>query len=176
LLAHPCALECLLAFFVYIFISIFVYQVPFLLPLQIRSLWPCVAVFCSSHPQNGWRTVSGEPVLNDDLWRQLLGAVTSRSGNVRFVHVRGHIGEVPSPTKSCGVDRVIMFDLYMVSSGRCSYGAHLSFSFVYLHFCFVILILFSASRFSVVPFFPLPFPSYPFNLRLFVFLCCIFSL
>ena len=40
--------------------------------------------------RRGWRTASGGPVLNQDLWQQLEAA---RLPNLRLVHVRGHSGD-----------------------------------------------------------------------------------
>lgn len=40
----------------------------------------------------GWRTASGEPVKNRDLWERLATAVAAHT--VRWVWVRGHAGHV----------------------------------------------------------------------------------
>ncbi len=40
--------------------------------------------------RRGWRTASGGPVLNQDLWQQLEAA---RLPGLRLVHVRGHSGD-----------------------------------------------------------------------------------
>jgi len=40
--------------------------------------------------RNGWKTAARKPVLNDDLWRELLEAV--RAHQVRWVWVKGHAG------------------------------------------------------------------------------------
>ncbi len=40
--------------------------------------------------KNGWRTASGKPVLNQDLWEALDSA---RLSNVTFEHVKGHSGD-----------------------------------------------------------------------------------
>ena len=40
--------------------------------------------------RRGWRTASGGPVLNQELWQQLEAA---RLPDVRLVHVRGHSGD-----------------------------------------------------------------------------------
>lgn len=38
--------------------------------------------------QNGWKKADGKPVLNVDLWQQLLALV--RQHTVRFIKVKGH--------------------------------------------------------------------------------------
>lgn len=41
--------------------------------------------------QRGWRNAKGEPVANQDLWRDLVAAVVDeRPGEVRFRWVKGH--------------------------------------------------------------------------------------
>lgn len=40
--------------------------------------------------RNGWKTSTGSPVKNPDLWKELSGLVASR--NVRFTWVKGHAG------------------------------------------------------------------------------------
>ena len=40
--------------------------------------------------RNGWKTAARKPVLNDDLWRELLEAV--RPHRVEWVWVKGHAG------------------------------------------------------------------------------------
>ena len=40
--------------------------------------------------RNGWKTAARKPVLNDDLWRELLEAV--RLHEVKWVWVKGHAG------------------------------------------------------------------------------------
>ena len=40
--------------------------------------------------RNGWKTAARKPVLNDDLWRELLEAV--RPHRVKWVWVKGHDG------------------------------------------------------------------------------------
>ena len=40
--------------------------------------------------RNGWKTAARKPVLNDDLWRELLEAV--RPHRVKWVWVKGHAG------------------------------------------------------------------------------------
>ena len=40
--------------------------------------------------RNGWKTAARKPVLNDDLWRELLEAV--RPHEVKWVWVKGHAG------------------------------------------------------------------------------------
>lgn len=43
--------------------------------------------------RRGWRTASGEPVKNEDLWRALAGAVAARGkGGVEWRWVKGHAG------------------------------------------------------------------------------------
>jgi ribonuclease HI len=41
--------------------------------------------------RRGWRTAAKKPVLNDDLWKELL-ALTKRQKEVRFHWVAGHSG------------------------------------------------------------------------------------
>ncbi|HXZ82652.1 MAG TPA: ribonuclease H [Acidimicrobiales bacterium] len=42
----------------------------------------------------GWRNSRGEPVANQDLWRQLIGVVVDRRpGEITFRWVKGHAGE-----------------------------------------------------------------------------------
>ena len=44
--------------------------------------------------RNGWRTKSGDPVKNQDLWQALLAAVDTRpDGEVTFEWVKGHSGD-----------------------------------------------------------------------------------
>jgi ribonuclease HI len=42
--------------------------------------------------KNDWRSSSGKPVANRDLWEPLITAVTSR-GDVSFLKVKGHSGD-----------------------------------------------------------------------------------
>ena len=43
--------------------------------------------------KKGWKTSTGKPVLNPDLWQQL-DALNSASAIVRWQYVRGHAGNV----------------------------------------------------------------------------------
>lgn len=40
--------------------------------------------------KNGWKNASKKPVLNDDLWRELIGA--ARPHKIEWVWVKGHDG------------------------------------------------------------------------------------
>lgn len=40
--------------------------------------------------RNGWKTASKQPVKNEDLWRELLAAITPHQ--VRWQWIRGHAG------------------------------------------------------------------------------------
>lgn len=44
--------------------------------------------------QKGWRTSTGDPVLNADLWKELLPLVSARGkwGRVKWVRIPGHAG------------------------------------------------------------------------------------
>ncbi|MCX6819983.1 MAG: ribonuclease HI [Candidatus Adlerbacteria bacterium] len=43
---------------------------------------------------NGWVTQNKKPVLNRDLWEQLVSAVRDRSGKIAWEYVGGHVGIV----------------------------------------------------------------------------------
>lgn len=43
--------------------------------------------------KNGWRSSSNGPVVNQDLWEPLIKAVEDH-GNVKFIKVKGHSGNV----------------------------------------------------------------------------------
>lgn len=45
----------------------------------------------NSWKSNGWRTTGGQPVANQDLWRQVDHHV-NQHGNIRIEHVRAHNG------------------------------------------------------------------------------------
>lgn len=42
--------------------------------------------------QNGWRSSSGSPVANPDLWRELITLTQQNALKVVWIHVKGHIG------------------------------------------------------------------------------------
>lgn len=46
--------------------------------------------------RRGWKTAAKKPVLNIDLWKELLDQVEGRAawGGIRWNHVRGHAGVV----------------------------------------------------------------------------------
>lgn len=42
--------------------------------------------------KKGWKTATGEPVLNQDLWQKLLQVTKQREGKIEWLYVRGHRG------------------------------------------------------------------------------------
>ena len=44
--------------------------------------------------KNGWRTSKKEPVLNQDLWQELIGFVREFKGKIIWQKVKGHSGHV----------------------------------------------------------------------------------
>ncbi len=42
--------------------------------------------------RNGWMTQQKEPVLNRELWEQLLDATRARTGKIQWEYVGGHVG------------------------------------------------------------------------------------
>lgn len=52
----------------------------------------CASEWVVGWKRKGWRTASGSPVQNLTLVQGIERAITTRSGPVRFVWVRGHVG------------------------------------------------------------------------------------
>lgn len=50
-----------------------------------------VKEWCSRWQSNGWRTMAGEPVKNEDLWRKLIALTEGRE--VRWKWVKSHAGQ-----------------------------------------------------------------------------------
>lgn len=72
--------------------------------------------------RNGWRTKAGQPVKNDDLWRQLVQLRDARPpGELTFEWVKGHSGDAMNDY----VDglAVIQRDLFRSSAGSAGGGA-----------------------------------------------------
>jgi ribonuclease HI len=44
--------------------------------------------------RNGWRTANKKPVLNQDLWQELIGLVRGYKGNLSWEKVKGHSGHI----------------------------------------------------------------------------------
>jgi len=44
--------------------------------------------------KNGWRTSKKEPVLNQDLWKELIGYVREFKGKINWQKVKGHSGHI----------------------------------------------------------------------------------
>ncbi|MEI7688800.1 MAG: ribonuclease HI [Candidatus Nomurabacteria bacterium] len=44
--------------------------------------------------KNGWRTSKKEPVLNQDLWQELIGLVREFKGKIIWQKVKGHSGHI----------------------------------------------------------------------------------
>lgn len=44
--------------------------------------------------KNGWKTSKKEPVLNQDLWKELIGYVREFKGKIIWQKVKGHSGHV----------------------------------------------------------------------------------
>ena len=44
--------------------------------------------------KNGWRTSKKEPVLNQDLWQELIGMVREFKGKIIWQKVKGHSGHI----------------------------------------------------------------------------------
>jgi len=44
--------------------------------------------------KNGWRTANKKPVLNQDLWEELIGLVRSYGHSINWQKVKGHAGDV----------------------------------------------------------------------------------
>lgn len=44
--------------------------------------------------KNGWRTSKKEPVLNQDLWKELISLVREFNGKINWQKVKGHSGHV----------------------------------------------------------------------------------
>jgi len=42
--------------------------------------------------KNGWRTAAKQPVLNDDLWKRLVGLVQAIDAKIVWTYVGGHVG------------------------------------------------------------------------------------
>ena len=44
--------------------------------------------------KNGWRTANKKPVLNQDLWQELIGLVREFRGKIIWQKVKGHSGHI----------------------------------------------------------------------------------
>ncbi len=44
--------------------------------------------------KNGWRTSKKEPVLNQDLWKELIASIRNFSGKIMWQKVKGHSGHI----------------------------------------------------------------------------------
>jgi ribonuclease HI len=44
--------------------------------------------------KNGWRTANKKPVLNQDLWQELIGLVREFKGKIIWQKVKGHSGHI----------------------------------------------------------------------------------
>jgi ribonuclease HI len=44
--------------------------------------------------KNGWRTANKKPVMNQDLWKELIGVVRESKANITWQKVKGHSGHV----------------------------------------------------------------------------------
>jgi len=44
--------------------------------------------------KNGWRTVNKKPVLNQDLWKELISYVREFKGKIIWQKVKGHSGHI----------------------------------------------------------------------------------
>jgi ribonuclease HI len=44
--------------------------------------------------KNGWKTSKKEPVLNQELWKELIGLVREYKGKINWQKVKGHSGHV----------------------------------------------------------------------------------
>lgn len=42
--------------------------------------------------ENGWRNSAKKPVVNQDLWKALLGLIRNRKAAIVWTHIRGHQG------------------------------------------------------------------------------------
>lgn len=51
-----------------------------------------VTSWVANWERNGWRTSKKEPVLNKDLWQNLISLVRSCKGNLKWQKVKGHSG------------------------------------------------------------------------------------
>lgn len=43
--------------------------------------------------RNGWRNSKGEPVANQDIWKELVALVDARKDEISFTWVKGHAGD-----------------------------------------------------------------------------------
>eukprot|EP01112_Ceratiomyxa_fruticulosa_P011741 TRINITY_DN3212_c0_g1_i1.p1 TRINITY_DN3212_c0_g1~~TRINITY_DN3212_c0_g1_i1.p1 ORF type:complete len:306 (+),score=47.12 TRINITY_DN3212_c0_g1_i1:233-1150(+) len=53
----------------------------------------CITEWMDNWKRNGWRNAKRQPVMNKDLIMLLDDKVRSRSGKIKWTHVRGHVGE-----------------------------------------------------------------------------------
>jgi len=44
--------------------------------------------------KNGWKTANKKPVLNKDLWQELIGLIRNYDNKIRWEKVKGHSGHV----------------------------------------------------------------------------------
>lgn len=44
--------------------------------------------------KNGWRTANKKPVMNQDLWKELIGVVRASKANITWQKVKGHSGHI----------------------------------------------------------------------------------
>ncbi len=44
--------------------------------------------------KNGWRTANKKPVMNQDLWKELIGVVRASKATITWQKVKGHSGHI----------------------------------------------------------------------------------
>ena len=53
----------------------------------------CITKWHIGWAKNGWKNAKKQPVENQDLIKPLLNLVKKRTGNTKYIHVRGHSGD-----------------------------------------------------------------------------------